>query len=342
MSQYLLAIDQGTSSSRAVIYDHSVAVVGSAQQEFPQIYAQAGWVEHDPEVIWSSVRVVIRRAMQKVGAAASDVTAIGVTNQRETTLIWDRETGESVYNAIVWQDRRTAERCRELKEDGAEAQIAHGRPASALIPIFQRPRLRGFSTTSRAFGERAEAGKLAFGTVDCFLLWRLSGRLAACDGCKQRIADHALQYSYTRMGRRAAQAFRHTGSTVARGQRLRCGFRHGDRRSVWLAQYRCHGHGRRPAGRSVWAGRVCDVGMTKSTYGTGCFAIANTGAEALELKQSIADDGRHAPQSVKGTYGLEGSVFVAGSAMQWLRDGLRYHSDGGRIRSYCGAHRNCR
>jgi glycerol kinase len=166
--KFLLAIDQGTSSSRTVIYDHDARVVASAQQEFPQIYPQPGWVEHDPEAIWESVTSVTGGAMRKAGAAAADISAIGITNQRETTLIWDRETGECVYNAIVWQDRRTADYCQSLKDDGLEAVVTE-KTGLRLDPYFSG------SDNVDGVRARAEAGKLAFGTIDSFLLWRLTG-----------------------------------------------------------------------------------------------------------------------------------------------------------------------
>ena len=172
--KFLLAIDQGTSSSRTVIYDHDARVVASAQQEFPQIYPQPGWVEHDPEAIWESVTSVTRDAMHKAGAVAADISAIGITNQRETTLIWDRDTGECVYNAIVWQDRRTAAYCQALKDDGLEATVSN-KTGLRLDPYFSGTKIAWILDNVDGVREKAEAGKLAFGTIDCFLLWRLTG-----------------------------------------------------------------------------------------------------------------------------------------------------------------------
>jgi len=318
VSQYLLAIDQGTSSSRAVIYDHDVAVVASAQQEFPQIYPQAGWVEHDPDVIWSSVRAVISEAMAKVQVRASDVTAIGITNQRETTLIWDRETGESVYNAIVWQDRRTAERCRELKEDGLEAQIAT-KTGLRLDPYFSATKIAWILDNVAGVRQRAEAGKLAFGTIDCFLLWRLSGGLQhatdASNASRTMLFNiHTQEWDEELLNifgipaallpvvKDCAADFGMATDECLAGEVPVMGMA-GDQQAALFGQ----------------AG--LDVGMTKSTYGTGCFAIANTGAEALSSNNQLLTT---VAMRLNGetTYGLEGSVFVAGSAMQWLRDGL--------------------
>lgn len=320
MSKHLLlAIDQGTSSSRAVIYDQSVAVVGSAQQEFPQIYPQPGWVEHDPEAIWQSVLSVSRRAMRDLDATAADIAAIGITNQRETTLIWDRDNGECVYNAIVWQDRRTAAHCEALRARGAESLVAD-KTGLRLDPYFSATKIAWILDNVQGVRQRAAAGKLAFGTVDCFLLWRLSGG--------QEHATDATNASRTSLFNIHTQSWdaellklfdvpsallpqvrdcaAEFGTSVAAtlGGSIPILGIAGDQQAALLGQ----------------AG--IDRGTTKGTYGTGCFVIANTGSEALasanHLLTTVASriDG-------KVTYGLEGSVFVAGSAMQWLRDALR-------------------
>ena len=174
MGKYLLAIDQGTSSSRTVIYDHATTVVASAQQEFAQHYPQPGWVEHDPEAIWASVCAVTKKAMQAASAEAADITTIGITNQRETTVVWDRETGVCVYNAIVWQDRRTADYCRSLQADGLESTVS-GKTGLRLDPYFSATKIAWILDNVDGVRQRADAGKLAFGTIDSFLLWRLSG-----------------------------------------------------------------------------------------------------------------------------------------------------------------------
>ena len=179
--KFLLAIDQGTSSSRTVIYDHDARVVASDQQEFPQLYPKPGWVEHDPEAIWSSVTAVTRGALDKAGAEAAEISAIGITNQRETTIIWDRQTGEPVYNAIVWQDRRTAAYCQSLQAEGIEAMVSE-KTGLRLDPYFSGTKVAWILDNVDGVRERAEAGRLAFGTVDSFLLWRLtSGRVHATD-----------------------------------------------------------------------------------------------------------------------------------------------------------------
>jgi len=317
--KYLLAIDQGTSSSRTVIYDHGANAVASSQQEFPQIYPQPGWVEHDPEAIWKSVTAVTRDAMKKTGAVASDVSAIGITNQRETTLIWDRESGECVYNAIVWQDRRTAAYCQALKNDNLEATITK-KTGLRLDPYFSATKVAWILDNVDGVRERAEAGKLAFGTIDSFLLWRLTGgRVHATDATNasrtmlfnihtQQWDDELLAlFSVPRAllpdVRDSAADFGIAVDASLGGNVPVCGIA-GDQQAALIGQ----------------AG--FDVGMTKSTYGTGCFVIANTGDKALLSENQLLTT---VAMRIDGhvTYGLEGSVFVAGSALQWLRDELQ-------------------
>ena len=316
--QYLLAIDQGTSSSRTVIYDHDARVVASDQQEFPQIYPQPGWVEHDPDAIWSSVTSVTRGAMQKAHAVASDISAIGITNQRETTVIWDRETGEPVYNAIVWQDRRTSDYCQSLKRDGVEASVT-AKTGLRLDPYFSGTKITWILDHVDGVRARAEAGRLAFGTIDSFLLWRLTaGRVHATDATN---ASRTLLYNIHTQDwdddlldlfriprellpdvRDCAANYGVATDACLGGDIPVCGIA-GDQQAALIGQ----------------AG--FETGMTKSTYGTGCFVVANTGDTALASENHLLTT---IAMRIGGkvTYGLEGSVFVAGSAMQWLRDEL--------------------
>ncbi len=317
--KFLLAIDQGTSSSRTVIYDHDARVVASAQQEFPQIYPQPGWVEHDPEAIWNSVTSVTRDAMNKAGAVAAEISAIGITNQRETTLIWDRDTGECVYNAIVWQDRRTAEYCQALKDDGLEATVSN-KTGLRLDPYFSGTKIAWILDNVAGVRERAEAGKLAFGTIDCFLLWRLTGgRVHATDATnasrtllfnihsqewdEELLTMFSIPRELLPEVRDCAADFGLAIDDCLGGDVPVCGIA-GDQQAALIGQ----------------AG--FEPGMTKSTYGTGCFVVANTGSEALHSENQLLTT---IAMRINGevTYGLEGSVFVAGSAMQWLRDELR-------------------
>ncbi len=319
MGNYLLAIDQGTSSSRTVLYDHATNVIAGAQQEFPQIYPQPGWVEHDPDAIWESVCAVSAKAMSEARCSASDITAIGITNQRETTLVWDRETGECVYNAIVWQDRRTAGFCRSLKKDGLEAMVAD-KTGLRLDPYFSATKLAWILDNVDGVRARAEAGKLAFGTIDCFLLWRLTG--GTCHATDASNASRTLLFNIhsQQWDDELLELFNVPRALLP--QVNDCAAEFG------VATDQCLGGnvpvlgiaGDQQAALIGQAG--FDNGMTKSTYGTGCFVIANTGQQALSSQNQLLTT---VAMRINGevTYGLEGSVFVAGSAIQWLRDEMR-------------------
>lgn len=317
--RFILAIDQGTSSSRTVIYDHAANVVASAQQEFPQHYPQPGWVEHDPESIWNSVQETMGAAMADAGARADDISAIGITNQRETTLVWDRSTGKCVYNAIVWQDRRTADTCEGLRTDGIEPVITD-KTGLRLDPYFSATKLGWILDNVPGVREQADAGKLAFGTVDSFLLWRLTGgAVHATDATNasrtmlfnihsQEWDDELLQLlniprSLLPEVKDCAAVYGTTRCAAIEGAVPILGIA-GDQQAALIGQ----------------AG--FDYGMTKSTYGTGCFVIANTSGDALQSNNKLLTTVANRMNG-EVTYGLEGSVFVAGSAMQWLRDELQ-------------------
>ncbi len=319
MGHYLLAIDQGTSSSRALVYDHDTTVIASAQQEFPQIYPQPGWVEHDPEAIWDSVRAVTEKAIHDAAVSATDITAIGITNQRETTLVWDRESGECVYNAIVWQDRRTAAACRALKQAGHESTVSD-KTGLRLDPYFSATKLAWILDNVEGARQRAEAGALAFGTIDSFLLWRLSGGEAhvtdASNASRTLLFNiHTQEWDDELLGlfkvprellpevKDCADDFGIANDSCL-GAAIPVTGMAGDQQAALIGQA---GFG---------------AGMTKSTYGTGCFVIANTGRDALKSRNQLLTT---VAMRLAGevTFGLEGSVFVAGSAIQWLRDEMR-------------------
>ncbi|MEE8426092.1 MAG: glycerol kinase GlpK [Woeseiaceae bacterium] len=316
--RFLLAIDEGTSSARTVIYDHQANVVASAQQEFTQLYPQSGWVEHNPEEIWSAVQSVTSQAMRAAGAVASDITGIGITNQRETTLIWDRDSGECVCNAIVWQDRRTAAICDALRTDGIEP-IVIDKTGLRLDPYFSATKISWILDNVKDVRKKAEAGKLAFGTIDSFVLWRLTGgRVHATDATNASrtmlFNIHTQEWDEELLGlfnipsellpsvHDCAYEFGITDSKTLGGATPVLAMA-GDQQAALIGQ----------------AG--FERGTTKCTFGTGCFVLANTAGEALtsnnQLLTTVASrlDGKVA-------YGLEGSVFVAGSAVQWLRDEL--------------------
>jgi len=316
--RYLLAIDEGTSSTRTVIYDHAAQVVASVQQEFAQIYPQPGWVEHDPEEIWAAVRTASAAAMQSAKASAQDISAIGITNQRETTVLWERATGRCLHNAIVWQDRRTTPLCEALRAQGAQELIA-AKTGLQLDPYFSASKLAWLLDNVPDARQRANAGELAFGTIDSFLLWRLSnGRVHATDATNasrtmlfnihsQQWDDELLQlFNVPRTLLPAVYDCAHEYAETGRelfGAAVPVLGMAGDQQAALIGQ----------AGFAP--------GTAKSTFGTGCFVLANTAAEVLQSRNRLLTT---VASRLNGTvsYGLEGSVFVAGSAMQWLRDEL--------------------
>jgi glycerol kinase len=319
MPDYLLAIDQGTTSTRSIVFDAALAPVRMAQREFTQIYPAPGWVEHDPEEIWATTLATAREALANAGLAAKDVAAIGITNQRETTLIWDRATGKPIHNAIVWQDRRTADACAALRRDGREASVGE-KTGLVLDPYFSATKIAWLLDQVEGARTAAEAGKLAFGTVDTFLLWRLTGgRIHATDATN---AARTLLFDI-RAGRwdaALADLFRVPMAVLPEVRDSSAEF------GVTLPEL--FGGPIRILGvagdqQAATVGQGCfKPGMMKSTYGTGCFALLNTGdqpvASRARLLTTIAYqlDGRR-------TYALEGAIFVAGAAVQWLRDALK-------------------
>lgn len=319
MNELIMAIDQGTSSSRCVIYDRVLEVIASSQMEFPQHYPEPGWVEHDPEEIWQSILEVCRQASSQRGIDLRSVVGLGITNQRETTLLWDRESGRCVYNAIVWQDRRTADHCRRLRDEGAEDDVIR-KTGLRLDPYFSATKIAWILDNVPDARRLAEQGRLAFGTVDCFLLWRLSGgevhatdatnasRTLLFDIHRQEWDDELLQLfgvpgSLLPQVRDCAGEFATTDADLI-GASIPIRGMAGDQQAALIGQ----------------AG--FDTGTTKSTYGTGCFVIANTGSTAVASCHKLLTTVAYRFAG-KVTFGLEGSIFVAGSAIQWLRDQLK-------------------
>ncbi len=316
---HILAIDQGTTSSRAIIFDASMSVVATAQEEFPQHYPASGWVEHDPADLWSSVAGTARSAIEKAGLSAADIAAIGITNQRETTLIWDRETGQPIHNAIVWQDRRTADLCQQMKDAGLEPMVTQ-RTGLLLDPYFSGTKVKWLLDHVDGARARAERGELLFGTVDCFLIWKLTGgRVHATDATN---AARTLLYNI-REGCWDTEICGHLGVPLAMLPEVRdCAADYGvTRADLFGREIPILG----VAGdqQAATVGQACFApGMMKSTYGTGCFALLNTGDTLVESRNRLLGtiayrlDGRT-------TYALEGSIFIAGAVVQWLRDGLK-------------------
>ena len=319
MSQFILAIDQGTTSTRAIVFDETYHVRGTGQQEFPQHFPRSGWVEHDPEDIWRTVQETMRFALANAGLALSDIAAIGITNQRETTILWDRASGQPIHNAIVWQDRRTAERCAAMKADGIEPALT-AKTGLLLDPYFSGSKIGWILDQVPGARARAERGELAFGTVDTFLLWRLTGgRVHATDATNasrtllfdirsgewddELLALFGVPRAILPEVRDSAADFGVTDPAVV-GAAVRIAGIAGDQHAATLGQA-CF----RP-------------GMLKSTYGTGCFALLNTGADLVQSKNRLLTTIAYRLDG-KTTYALEGSIFVAGAAVQWLRDGIR-------------------
>jgi glycerol kinase len=323
MADYLLAIDQGTTSSRAILFDRGGHVIRVAQREFPQHFPHDGWVEHDPEDIWDTVLATCREAVEGSGVELDEIAGVGITNQRETTLLWDRATGKPLYNAIVWQDRRTADFCRELQKKG-HAELVQSHTGLLIDPYFSATKLAWLLDNVEGARERAERGELAFGTVDTFLLWRLTGgRVHATDATnasRTMLFDiHAQQWDdelleLFRIPRGLLPEVRDSsadfGTVEARwlGAELPIGGVVGDQQAALV-------------------GQACfEPGMGKSTYGTGCFMIVNTGDRPARSRNRLLSTVAYRLDG-KTTYAMEGSIFVAGAAVQWLRDGLKLFKD---------------
>lgn len=325
MTRYLLAIDQGTTSSRAIVFDETGTSVGSDQQEFHQYFPKDGWVEHDAREIWETTLGVCRSALKKAAIEGSDIAGIGITNQRETTVIWDRATGEPLHHAIVWQDRRTAAVCSKLKSDGYEDMVVE-RTGLLIDPYFSATKIAWILDHTEGARDRAERGELAFGTVDSWLLWNLTGgRSHATDATNA--SRTALFNIHTQSWDEDLLAlFRVPRALLPEVMDSAADYGHTD--AEWLgAQVPVAGI----AGdqHAALVGQACfEPGMAKSTYGTGCFLILNTGQKALRSENRLLTTMAYRLNGVP-TYAMEGSIFVAGAAMQWLRDGLGLISHAG-------------
>jgi len=319
MSRYLLAIDQGTTSSRAIVFDARGAQVAVAQQEFHQYFPRDGWVEHDAVEIWDSTLVVCREALDKAGVQASALAGIGITNQRETTVVWDRETGEPIHHAIVWQDRRTASLCTKLKSDGHEALVVE-RTGLLIDPYFSATKVAWLLDNVEGARKRAEAGELAFGTVDTWLLWNLTNGQSHYTDATNASRTALFNIHNQEWDDDLLALFRVPKALLP--EVLDCADEYGDTHADWLgAPVKVAGI----AGdqHAALIGQACfEPGMAKSTYGTGCFLMLNTGDQALRSENRLLTTMAYRLNG-KPCYAIEGSIFVAGAAMQWLRDGLR-------------------
>ena len=318
MEKFILALDQGTSSSRAIVFDHSGSIRSVAQKEFTQHFPCPGWVEHDPEEIWTSEASVMAEALAEAGISSADVAAIGITNQRETTIVWDAATGKPVYNAIVWQDRRTADYCDSLKAGGM-TDFIRAKTGLILDAYFSATKIRWILQNVPGAREAAEAGRLRFGTVDSWLIWNLTnGAVHVTDvtnASRTMLFNiHTLEWDTELLDlfgipasmmpsvRSCSEVYGNTSTAILAHQVPIAGIA-GDQQSALF-------------------GQMCtEPGMVKNTYGTGCFLLMNTGSEPILSKNNLLTT--IALQiGDKVTYALEGSIFVGGSVVQWLRDSL--------------------
>jgi glycerol kinase len=319
MATYLLAIDQGTTSSRAIVFDNRGKICGVGQQEFTQHYPKDGWVEHDPEEIWQTTLASCKAAITAAAITADQIAGIGITNQRETTLVWDRKTGEPVYPAIVWQDRRTADWISQLKEQGLEGTV-NKRTGLLLDPYFSGSKLAWILDNVPGARQRADAGELAFGTVDCYLLWRLTGgREHATDASN---ASRTLLFNIHRQcwDEDLLEMFNIPASLLPAVKNSCDDFGVADASLLGAELPIASLIGDQQA---ATVGQACfKPGMAKSTYGTGCFVMLNTGNRALTSTNRLLTTVAYRINN-EVCYALEGSIFMAGAAVQWLRDGLK-------------------
>ncbi len=318
--KYIVALDQGTTSSRAVILDHDANIVSVAQREFTQIYPQAGWVEHDPMEIWATQSSTLVEALAKSGIRSDQLAAIGITNQRETTIVWNKETGKPVYNAIVWQCRRTADICEDLKSRGLEAYVRDN-TGLVLDPYFSGTKVKWILDNVEGAREDAEAGKLLFGTVDTWLVWKMTqGRVHVTDYTNasrtmlfnindlcwdQKLLDEmGIPASMMPEVKRSSEIYGKTNIGGKGGTRIPIAGIAGDQQAALY-------------------GQMCvEAGQAKNTYGTGCFLLMNTGQEKVTSKNGLLTTLACGPKG-EPAYALEGAVFMGGASIQWLRDELK-------------------
>lgn len=327
MSKYILAFDQGTTSSRAIVFNHASEVVAVAQKEFTQIFPQAGWVEHDANEIWYTQLSVATEAVLKAGLSPADIAAIGITNQRETTVVWNRHTGEPLYHAIVWQDKRTAGYCDELRKAGHHTTI-QDKTGLILDAYFSATKLKWILDNVAGAREQAAKGDLCFGTVDCWLIWKLTNgsvhatdvtnasrtmlyNIHTCEWDKELLALFDIPVSVLPEVKSSSEVFGHTQQVLTSSVIPICGVA-GDQQSALF-------------------GQMClQPGMVKNTYGTGCFMLMHTGTSPIRSSNNLVTTIAWKINN-EVHYALEGSVFIAGAVVQWLRDGLGIIKSSGEI-----------
>lgn len=326
---HILAIDQGTTSTRAIVFDAAMAVVASAQQEFPQHFPQSGWVEHDPRDLWTTTLATSRTALERAGITGAAVTAIGITNQRETVIVWDKATGEPIHNAIVWQDRRTADACRNLRDAGHEA-IINQRTGLLIDPYFSSTKLAWILDHIDGARDRAAKGELLFGTVDSFLIWKLTGGAAHVTDATNAARTMLYDIHKGRWSKTICDLLDIPMAMLPQVKDCAADF--------GMTQPDLFGCAIPILGvagdqQAATVGQACFApGMVKSTYGTGCFALLNTGDTAVTSNNRLLTTIAYQFDG-KPTYALEGSIFVAGAVVQWLRDALKIIQDAGQTQS---------
>jgi len=337
MAKYVLALDQGTTSSRAIIFDHDGAIVASEQQEFPQIYPAPGLVEHDPEAIWSSQLQVAQEVMKKTGASASDIAAIGITNQRETAVVWEKSTGKPVFNAIVWQSRLTVPICDALKAKGFDKELRE-RTGLVTDAYFSGTKVKWILDNVAGAREKADRGELLFGNIDTFLMWRLTkGRIHVTDYSNASrtllfniytgqwddviLNEFGIPRSMLPTVMPSSAVYGETDPEFFGGA-IKLAGDAGDQQAATFGQA-CY-----------------DVGMAKNTYGTGCFMLMNTGSKGVPSQNGLLTTlawGLGDPAKPQLTYALEGAIFITGAAVQWLRDSVKAIENSADVEALAGS-----
>ena len=320
MSNYILAIDQGTTSSRALVFDHTGKQLGLGQQEFTQHFPDNGWVEHDANEIWDTTLASCEAALEAAGISGSEVACIGITNQRETTVVWDRHTGEPIHHAIVWQDRRTSKYCRELKQQEGLVESVQSKTGLLLDPYFSATKIRWLLNEVPGAREKAERGELAFGTVDSWLLWRLTGGRSHLTDATNASRTMLFNIQQQEWDKELLDLFDVPESVLPEVRDCAADFGTTDAalfgKSIPVT-------GMIGDQQSAAFGQGCfSAGMAKSTYGTGCFLLLNTGEQVLKSENQLLSTVAYRLNG-KTAYAIEGSIFMAGATIQWIRDGLK-------------------
>lgn len=320
MSHYILSLDQGTTSSRAIVFDKAGKIVSVAQKDFKQHFPKSGWVEHDPQEIWTSQSSVMIQALANEDIKASEIAAIGITNQRETTVVWDRKTGKSIYNAIVWQDRRTAAYCDELKAKG-KAEIIAAKTGLILDAYFSATKIKWILDNVAGAREKAEKGELAFGTIDTWLIWKLTGGKTHATDISNASRTMIYNIHEEQWDEELLALFDIPQSLLPEVKESSeiMGETAGD-----ILSHKIPIAGVAGDQQAALFGQLCtQSGMAKTTYGTGCFLVMNTGDKPVQSNNKLLTT---VAWKVNGkiNYALEGSVFIGGAAIQWLRDGIEF------------------